>query len=132
MIEICNFNRTRDFGKPGDARCDRSTKWGNPFICYEEKNRDRVCDLYEDYLDAITIPNNEKNVKMLLKIGGLTETQINSWMMRTGGFLDLSDLKGAKRIFCFCSPRRCHCDYLRKKLLILEEPILVERMRGNE
>ena len=106
----------RDFGKPGDYRCDRQTKWGNPFIMYETKQRDRVCDLYEDYLDAITEPDNEKMVRILLKHGGLTPVQVEKWMYVTGGYLDINDLKDAKRLGCWCVPQRCHCSYLKKKI----------------
>jgi hypothetical protein len=114
MIEVMNMRYHRDFGKPGDFRCDRETKWGNPFIMYETKNRNRVCDLYEDYLNAIIVPGNEKMVKTMLKIGGLSDIQINTWMKRTNGYLDINELKGAKRLFCWCKPQRCHCSYLAK------------------
>jgi hypothetical protein len=114
MVEVVNIYRCRDFGKPGDYRCDRETKWGNPFIMYETKMRDHVCDLYEDYLDAITEQDNQQMVRMLLKIGGLTPIQVDSWMQKTGGYLNINELKGAKRLFCWCKPYRCHCDYLAK------------------
>ena len=114
MIEVKNLLHCKDFGKPGDHRADRETKWGNPFIMYEQHMRDRVCDLYEGYLDAIIEPDNEQMVRTMLKIGGLTPTQVDMWMLKTGGFLDINELKGAKRLFCWCSPQRCHCDYLKK------------------
>jgi len=116
MIEVVNMLHIRDFGKPGDFRCDRETKWGNPFIMYEQHMRNRVCDLYEDYLDAITEPGNETMVRSMLKMGGLTPVQVDLWMNKTGGYLDINELKGAKRLFCWCKPARCHCDYLKKKL----------------
>jgi len=116
MIEVVNMHHCRNFGKHGDFRCDRETKWGNPFIMYEQKMRDRVCDLYEDYLDAIIEPDNQQIVRNMLKIGGLTPTQVNMWMEKTRGFLDINELKGAKRLFCWCKPSRCHCDYLAKKI----------------
>lgn len=117
MIEVVNMHHCRNFGeKPGDFRCDRETKWGNPFIMYEQKMRDRVCDLYEDYLDAIIEPDNQQVVRNMLKIGGLTPTQINMWMEKTSGFLDINELKGAIRLGCWCAPMRCHCQYLAKKI----------------
>jgi hypothetical protein len=118
MIEVKNLLHCKDFGKPGDFRCDRETKWGNPFIMYEQHMRDRVCDLYEDYLDAIIESGNETMVRTMLKIGGLTPTQVDMWMLKTGGYLDINELKGAKRLFCWCkndeNGPRCHCDYLKK------------------
>ena len=116
MIEVVNMNRTRDFGKPGDFRADRETKWGNPFIMYEQHMRNRVCDLYEDYLDAIMEPDNQQMVRTMLKVGGLTPVQVDRWMEKTGGYLDINELRGAKRIGCHCKPQRCHLDYLKKKL----------------
>lgn len=116
MIEVVNMLHTRDFGKVGDVRADRETKWGNPFIMYEQHMRNKVCDLYEDYLDAIIEPDNQQIVKTMLKMGGLTPTQVDMWMTKTGGYLDINELKRAKRLFCHCSPKRCHCQYLKKKL----------------
>lgn len=116
MIEVVNMLHIRDFGKPGDFRCDRETKWGNPFIMYEQHMRNRVCDLYEDYLDAITEPDNQQMVRSMLKIGGLTSVQVDHWMEKTGGCLDIGELAGARRLFCWCSPARCHCQYLAKKI----------------
>lgn len=116
MVEVKNLLHCKDFGKAGDFVCDRTTKWGNPFIMYEQSMRDHVCDLYEDYLDAIIEPNNETMVRTMLKIGGLTPTQVDIWMERTGGYLDIGELKGAIRLFCHCHPQRCHCDYLKRLL----------------
>jgi hypothetical protein len=126
MIEVVNMSRCRDFGKPGDFRCDRETKWGNPFIMYETKNRKLVCSLYEDYLDAITIPNNEHMVRTLLKLGGLSPVQVDTWMIRTNGYLDINELKDAKRLGCWCKPSICHCDTLKRKVELLITPIIWE------
>lgn len=122
MIEVVNMRNCHNFGKPGDFRADRETKWGNPFIMYETRMRDCVCDLYEDYLDVITEPDNQQMVRSMLKIGGLTPIQVNLWMKKTGGYLDINELKGAKRLFCWCSPMRCHCQYLAKKIEDLTQP----------
>ena len=116
MTEVINLNRCKDWGKEGDIRCDRKTKWGNPFIMYYEKDRDLVCDLYKYYLDEITKPGNVQTVFKILKIGGLTEYQANKWIEITGGHLDINELKTAKRLGCHCFPLRCHCDYLKQLL----------------
>ena len=123
MIEIGNIKNGM---RPGDTRCDRETKWGNPFTLYEEKDRDKVCDLYEDYLDAITVPGNKALVAMMLRIGGLTEYQVSRWMEKTGGYLDISELFEAKRLMCWCKnpDRRCHCDYLKRIIESKVTPVL--------
>lgn len=51
MVEVVNLRTCKDWGKPGDVRVDRMTKWGNPFHMLNESTRDFVCDLYEDWLD---------------------------------------------------------------------------------
>jgi hypothetical protein len=119
MIEVVNFHYIRDFGLPGDIRCDRQTKWGNPFIMYYQSQRDAVCDNYEKYLDAITKEDNVDEVRKILSEGGLNQIQVDIWIKRTGGFLDISEIAHARRIFCYCKPLRCHCDTLARKLMEL-------------
>ena len=104
--------------------CDRSSKWGNPFIMYSQMQRDAVCDNYEDYLEEITKPNNERMVINALRAGGLNPIQVETWMARTGGFLDLKELVGARRLKCWCFPKRCHTEALKKKIEVLQEPVL--------
>lgn len=64
---------------------------------HNESMRDEVCDKYVKWFEA----------------------------MEAGRYLDIAELKDAKRIACWCSPRRCHCDYLKKRieLLLLKEEI---------
>jgi hypothetical protein len=90
---------------------------------YEQHMRDKVCDLYEDYLDTITTPGEKDTVKILLRLGGLTPIQVDMWMTKTSGYLDITDLKDAHRLGCWCKDPsrkdgglRCHCDYLKKKI----------------
>ena len=123
VIEIINMNHPYQ-NQEGDVRCDRSTKFGNPFIMYSQMQRDAVCDNYEDYLEEIIKPNNEKMVRAVLRAGGLNPNQIETWMIRTGGFLDLKELVGAKRLKCWCFSKRCHCDTLKVKIEALQEPVL--------
>jgi Domain of unknown function (DUF4326) len=115
MIEVANIKNGM---RPGDVRCDRETKWGNPFILREEKDRDKVCDLHAYYFDEIIKPNNQELVRTMLKIGGLNEQQIQRWMEKTNGYLDISELFEAKRMLCWCKnpDRRCHCDYIKRMI----------------
>jgi hypothetical protein len=122
-IEIINMNHPYQH-QEGDVVCDRSSKFGNPFIMYSQMMRDVVCDNYEDYLEEIIKPGNQAMVRNVLRAGGLNSTQVETWMIRTGGFLDLGELKNARRLCCHCKPRRCHCDTLKKKLEALQEPVL--------
>ena len=139
MIEVINMHHTPDFGKRcGDVKCDRSTRWGNPFIMYESSMRFRVCSLYEDYLDFALIPGESATVRKLLILGGLTEVQADMWMEKIGEHLDLTELKDAKRLGCWCKrPWEkdggpiCHCDYLKKKIEELTTPPL-DRYGGGD
>jgi hypothetical protein len=115
-IAVINLNHIHDFGLPGDIRCDRQTKWGNPFIMYYQNQRDEVCDNYEKYLEAITKEDNVDEVRRILLAGNLTEVQVDIWIQRTGGFLDISEIAHARRLLCHCFPLRCHCMSLAKKI----------------
>lgn len=88
MVEVINLRICKDWGKPGDVLIDRRTKWGNPFTMQNESQRNEVCDKYETWL----------NDKLKLKL------------------FSLNDLKSAKRLGCWCSPKRCHGDYIKKIL----------------
>jgi hypothetical protein len=88
MVEVVNLFTCKDWGKPGDIRIDRQTKWGNPFVMSHEGQRDSVCDSYKTWLD--------------LQLKSKT--------------LNLQTLKNAKRLGCHCKPKRCHGDYLKELL----------------
>lgn len=84
MVEVVNLKTCKDWGKPGDVKIDRTTPWGNPFLMYSERDRDHVCDLYE------------------------------SWFIYSLGKDKIKLLKDAKRLGCWCAPKRCHGDFLKK------------------
>ena len=67
----------------GAQRVDRGTDWGNPFVMCNEADRDRVCDLYEQYaIWRLTVDPH--------------------W---------LKSLRG-KNLACHCAPKRCHAETL--------------------
>lgn len=87
MVEVVNIrNCSPVWGQPGDVRIDRATKWGNPFPLTSESRRDEVCNLYESYMT------------LLLQSGGR----------------NINELIHAKRLGCWCKPKRCHGDFLKK------------------
>lgn len=79
-----------------DVLIDRRTKWGNPFIVGLDGNRDDVCNKHESWLQQWIEHKKE------IIIRGCS----NKWVVE-----HLSELKD-KRIACWCTPRRCHGDYL--------------------
>lgn len=88
MVEVVNISTCKDWGKPGDIRIDRKTKWGNPFVMHHDGQRDFVCESYKVWIDS----------------------QLKSKS------LNLQELKKAKRLGCHCKPKRCHGDYLKELL----------------
>jgi hypothetical protein len=133
MITVHNLNHPINppSGQEGDVLCDRRTKWGNPFIMYYQSQRDEVCDEYEKYFRIMQIPNlpSEEKIEMLCRETSMTRAEATKWMKITGGFLDIRELKEAKRLFCWDYPRRCHCDFLKKMIeaIVDPEPIFEEK-----
>lgn len=70
---------------PADAvYVGRGSPWGNPFVIGEDGTRDEVCEKYE---------------RMIEEQGDLAKRIIRG------------RLRG-KDLVCYCSPQRCHGDYL--------------------
>lgn len=90
MLPIVVNMRTCDppWGQPGDVRIDRATKWGNPYPITEKDDRATVIMKYSFYL----------------------KHRIDNYG------LDLSELKDAKRLGCWCKPKACHGDVLVKAM----------------
>lgn len=94
MIEVVNLKHCKDFGKEGDIYIGRKnrnypqSKWANQFVMTSENKRDMVCNCYNQWLEG----------------------ELKS------GRLNIDELIHAKRLFCWCSPLRCHGDQL--KMLI--------------
>jgi hypothetical protein len=86
MVEVVNLKYCKDWGKSGDFKIDRTTKWGNPYLIGKDGDRDDVCNKY-----AIYIRNQLQN-----------------------GNLNIKELQNAKRLGCWCKPLRCHGDELKK------------------
>ena len=85
-LDAIRIYNLRDGKPPNDAvLVDRRTPWGNPFPMDDEADRDFVCDEFEDY------------AKKRL-------TREPDW---------LSPLRG-KNLVCWCAPKRCHAETLRR------------------
>lgn len=76
------------WGRPGDVRIDRETKWGNPYPLSNTVTRCAAIKKYSVYL-----------MKRLAEKS-----------------LDISELKNAKRLGCWCKPKACHGDILVKAM----------------
>lgn len=95
MIEICNLRRQKPT-EPYDLRVDRSSVLGNPFHMKNESKseRDRVCDEYEEYFHR------------RLRDCATMKRIVNYYKER-----------GRLRLFCWCSPKRCHAETIRDYIL---------------
>lgn len=90
MIEICNLRNE----KPKysyDIKVDRSSVLGNPFVMKTEADRDRVCDEYEEYFYK-----RLKDCTTMQRI------------------IDFYKEYGKLRLFCWCYPKRCHAETIKR------------------
>ena len=97
MITICNLRKE----KPKysyDVLVDRTTPLGNPYTMNEYVTRDKVCVRYEKWF-CIQLRDKEPE------------------FMRALARLEAKYQKYHKlRLFCWCSPLRCHAETLRTYL----------------
>lgn len=96
---VVNIHHTPDFGSlPGDVYIGRragrwpQSEWNNPFRMtdWTDAERARVLRMYESHLS----------------------------LRLAEGSLDLSKLVGARRLGCWCAPRRCHGDVLVERMVM--------------
>ena len=97
MIIIKNLR----FSKPQQAwqvRVDRASVLGNPFYMQSESQRDKVCDLYEAYFDEKMQDTSSKFYKEIQRLYGILKEY------------------GELELFCWCAPKRCHAESIKKYL----------------
>lgn len=96
MIRIKNLR----FEKPKEAwqvRVDRSSILGNPFYMAIEAQRDEVCDKYEVYFEE-QFRLNEQFKEELRRLYKLHKQY------------------GVLELYCWCAPKRCHAETIKKFL----------------
>jgi len=84
--------------EPNHFRVDRQSPVGNPYPLNLEKNRNDVCDKYENYFaEQIKKPGKFYDyVKNIL-------TKMNEY--------------DTIYLYCWCAPRRCHADTIKSWLM---------------
>lgn len=81
---------------PNHVYCGRGSALGNPFPMKTEADRNKVCDQYEKYFyEEVFVKGNEAMLKQLKMI--IAQARI-----------------GDVNLGCFCSPKRCHCDTIKR------------------
>jgi hypothetical protein len=96
MIEICNL-RYENIKFDYDIKVDRSSILGNKFYMHNESERNIVCDKYELYFKE-QLSRNKAFVNELRRLYKIYKTY------------------GKLRLFCWCYPKRCHAETIKKFL----------------
>ena len=102
MIEIKNLRDEFPI-EPWQVKVDRSSILGNPFHMKDESERDKVCDMFKHSFALLFDGQifNEKDELMLAELERLKE---------------LYKKYGKLELFCWCSPKRCHAETIKKYL----------------
>ena len=97
MITIKNLR----FSKPQQAwqvRVDRASVLGNPFYMQNESQRDTVCNQYEVYFQEKMQNTQSAFYKEIQRL----QTVLQEY--------------GRLELFCWCAPKRCHAESIKKHL----------------
>ena len=97
MIEICNLKNEKLLNAY-DIRVDRMSVLGNPFRMQYEFERNEVCDKYEVYFNEQVTSNNVAFLNALRTLYMIHEHY------------------GKLRLFCWCYPKRCHAETIKRFL----------------
>lgn len=98
MNKIIIGRRGKDIDSYINIYCGRGSAYGNPYKMNSEADRDFVCNQYEKYFK---VEANKVNSKLNIAMHKLLQ------YLRDGYKLNLQ---------CFCTPKRCHCETIKKSL----------------
>lgn len=91
MVSIVNC-----WTRKPDVYCGRGSALGNPFKMNGEKDRNKVCDKYEEYFNEEV--REKQNQEMLEQLKHIYRLALSY---------------GNVTIGCYCFPKRCHCDTIK-------------------
>lgn len=74
--------------------CGRGSLWGNPYVINDQNDRNKVIVEFAKYFYL----NEDKFIKDLNRLVDISEKQV-------------------VELACFCSPKVCHCDIIKLRLL---------------
>lgn len=86
------------------VRVDRTSILGNPFKMFDERDRDRVCNNYDNYFFDMIRRGKESGTQNLKARAFVQELRRLYKLAKTHGKLDL---------FCWCAPKRCHAETIK-------------------
>lgn len=101
MIRIVNLRNYKLNDGEVLIKVDRSSVLGNPFYMHNESERDKVCDDYAKFMQ-IQLFFNESFIKEIYRIYEIS-------------------LKKDVALGCWCYPKRCHAEEIKKIIEIIQE-----------
>lgn len=102
MIEIMNLRMDKP-QHPWDVKvCRGVSPLGNPFHMKDEQDRDRVCNEYESWFQDSLEAEDEA--------GDAFREELNR-------LITMYYKQRQLRLFCWCAPKRCHAETIRKYIL---------------
>jgi hypothetical protein len=129
--DVCVGNLSEGEALPGwvDVRCDRATKFGNPFIkrgrVLDDLQRDTVCEAFDQLLRSaiegvvdIDLPGiaAEHGVRVHERPVDVSE------LRRSVEHIADQVKAGSKlRLMCWCHPERCHAQSIAQAVRVLAE-----------
>jgi hypothetical protein len=104
FIDIKNLRDSKPT-QPWEVRVDRASVLGNPFRMVSEDQRNTVCEQYEQYFnDIVRTKSNEEFMNELRRLYKLAKKY------------------GKLTLFCWCAPKRCHAETIKRFLWKHLEP----------
>ena len=100
MITIHNLRNEKP-NQRCDFRVDRESCLGNPYYMASETYRNKVCDQYEEWFNKVLTSTDEVSTKVQSELRFL---------------LGIYKRTGTLRLFCWCAPKRCHAETIKKWL----------------
>ena len=97
MITINNMDEKQPT-EVFDIRVDRKTIFGNPFRINDESERDKMLDRYEEYFYQRL--ENDADFRNAVNY-----------------LIEVYKKYGKLNLFCWCYPKRCHSETIRKYIL---------------
>lgn len=102
-ILILNLRQVLFCGLPFQVKIDRTSIYGNPYIMPKlilnpDAMRDEVCDRYESYFYA--------------KLKSDT-----TFLAAVNHLVDITREYGKIELYCWCAPKRCHGETIKKYIL---------------
>jgi len=95
-LTIRIVNKYKGISEGANVYCGRGSPLGNPFAMKGPMDRDRVCDEYKHYFyRSVEVIGDRGMLNQLNKIAKLAE-------------------EGNVNLVCFCAPKRCHCETIKK------------------